>query len=308
MRPTALSALVAVTATAASVFAHEGFHAEIAALDARLEVAPDDVVTLVERAALHRRAGHEMEAYVDAENAVLVAPDDPRALLERGIALHALGAAASAEEDIDVYLTTGGTDVEALVVKARLARERGDDVVARSTLSDAIARAARPDLVIERGLIDESRGALDDAAAGYEEGLELLGGAHVVRKRLVRVAAARGDFDRAEQLIVEAMTRASFDAEWLLERADVRAARGRMREALEDREAALAEIDASLATRPTDLRHLLRARALLALGRIDEARRTAEGVVARSPGLVEAHTLLRTMKSSSDRDRWSLEP
>lgn len=293
--PSGLAIACAVTVSAPSARAHIGAHAQIEALDRELALRPDDASVLVSRAELHRRAGHVMDAFVDAENAVLVASDTLEPYLERGLALEGLGARAAAEDDLDTYLDGGGRSTDAHAAKARLAAADGRIDEARSALDAAIALRPTPDLVVARGDLDESQGDFDEAARGYERGLTLLAGAHVVRMRLQRVSRIRGDFERAEQLLEEALSKVagtSGRAELLLARAQVYAAAGRRAQASADRHAALAEIDASLETRSTDLRRVLRARALLSLDRTREARLELEGVLSRSPGLSDARRLL----------------
>ncbi|MBK6515523.1 MAG: hypothetical protein IPM79_05005 [Polyangiaceae bacterium] len=289
MRTNLLIALGAVC-VATTARAHDGYHSDIAALAGPIEAG--DPVALVARAGLHRRAGHVMEAYVDAENAVLAAPDAAAAYLERGLALSLLGAGAAAEEDLDLYLDAGGDAAEALVAKAKLAREGGRLGVARVLYDAAIERAPRPDLILERGELDVALGDLDAAASGYEEGMKRLAGAHVVRRALVRLETRRGAFDRALTLADEALSASPTNAEWLLERADVRAARGDAALARTDREAALAELDAGLARRPTELRRVLRGRALLSLGRVLEAERELAGVMERAGPVADVEALL----------------
>lgn len=293
-RPVVTLGLVLVAATA---HAHDGYHAEIAALEG--DAGRGDVAALLSRSALHRRAGHVMEAYVDAENAVLGAPDQPSAYLERGLALATLGASASATDDLDAYLEAGGRSVEALVARAELAREASQLSLARGLYDAAIELSPRPDLVLERGQIDLDLGQLDAAASGYEQGMKLLAGAHVIRRALLRVELARRSYDRAEALADEALAAAPSNPEWLLERGDVRAARGDAAGAKADRQAALDAVDESLQRRPTELKRALRGRALLALGAKEDAERELAGVMERAGPIADVEALLASCRGGA---------
>lgn len=289
---------------ASSANAHEGTHAELAALDARITEAPSDAHALVTRAYLLRREGRIEEAYVDVENAMVEAPPSSEdglvtlreILLERALILEQMGAAA-AEDDLDCYFELAGDGVTAFAARARLALASGRLDDARAAYDGAIRRAPDPELVLARARLDVARGELVAAARGLEEGLLALKGAMVVRLELVHVATARGDTARAEALIDEVLPTVGAKADLLLERASVREAAGRRGEARADREAALAEVDAG---RQTDLRLVTRAKALLALGRRDEAIAELRGVISRSPRLEEPRRLLASAMSLTD--------
>ena len=119
-------------------------------------------------------------------------------------------------------------------------------------------------------------------------GLDVVG----IDSSQVMVELARKRPDRAIVWIEEARVRSPLQAEWLLLRADAHAAAGRAAAATVDREAALAELDATLAHRPSDRVKVSHARALCALGRDAEAARELSAVVAGSPDRLDAQALL----------------
>ncbi|APR81043.1 Hypothetical protein A7982_06390 [Minicystis rosea] len=281
-------ALLAVAETAS---AHDGAHADLAALDAALDARPGDVDLLLRRAAIHRRENHFAAALADLAVVEHLAPQNRDMLLERGLTRLAMGDATSAEADL-TRVIDGGPSAPALLARARLRDSKGRAEEAWADYDAALRLRPEPDAYLARGRLDEARNKLDRAAAGYEEGLKSLGGAMPLRLALIRVETARGKHDHVVSLADEAMTTAPRKADWLLVRAEAHAAAGRAQAALRDRMAALRELDESLKQRSNDLLRITRARALLALGRSAEAIRELTGVVARSPVLAEAKDLL----------------
>ncbi len=288
VRPAVILAWL-LAATAAK--AHEGPHVELAALDAALERRPDDVDLLLRRATLHRREGHVQASLADLIRVEQLSPGLRELLLERGLTRAAAGRAAEAEADLGRFLEGGPSEV-ALVARARLREARGRADLARADYDAAIRIRPDPETFLARGRIDEAQGHLDRAAAGYEEGLRALGGAVSLRLALIRAETALGHHERVIALADQAMAGSSLKADWLLVRADARAASGHAEAAASDRAAALREVDDTLKRRPSSLAHVTRARVLLALDRPAEAVSELEGAVARSPRLTDAEALL----------------
>lgn len=289
MRAGAVFLVLALALTGASgARAHEGVGAELALLDAELASRPGDPELLVARAALLRRAGRLALALTDCDRALTFAPDHRPARVERGLVLAALGRAAEGEAELTRFLDGGPPSTEALVARAHLREAAGRLEEARADLDAAVRLGPTPDLVLERGRLDEATGHLERAARGYEEGLRALSGAWVVRAAWIRVERRRARGDKALTLVDEALAQTPAAAPLRLLRAEVLEELGRAAEARAERMATLAAIDADLRQRPTDLRKLTRARALAALGRRAEAQREVRAVLARSPALPEA--------------------
>jgi tetratricopeptide (TPR) repeat protein len=290
--PRPLLIVIACLLLAGGAAAHEGVHAEIAALDARLKAHPGDVDLLLQRAALYRREGHLSSSIADLAAVARLSPARRELFLERGLTLAAKGESSAAEADLTRFLDAGPPTAAALTGRAKIREAQKRFARARADYDAAIRLRADPELYLARGRMDEAEGRLDRAASGYEEGLRALGGAVAIRLALIRVESARGQHDRAIAQIDEVLASAPLKAEWLLRRADVHAAVGRSKDAERDRLEALRELDATIARRATDLARLTRAKAYLSLSRNAEAMRELEGVALRSPRLSEAQTLL----------------
>lgn len=283
--------LGAALLVAPAAAAHQGTHAEIAALDAALADKPGDVDLLLRRAELHRRENHLEAARADLTVVEHIAPNRRELFYERGMLRAASGDNAGAEGDLTRFLE-GNPSAAGFVARARVREVMGRVDDARADYDAAIKLRPEPETYLARGRIDEVQSKLDRAAAGYEDGLKQLGGAVSIRLALIRVETARGKHDRVVALADEAIAASPLKADWLLVRAEAHARAGRAPMALRDRNAALKEVDDTIKRRPNDLVRTARGRILLALGRAPEALRELEGVIARSPNLPEAKTLL----------------
>jgi tetratricopeptide (TPR) repeat protein len=291
MMPRRLFAALCLLASAPAL-AHDGPSADIAVLDVELKNRPGDVDLLLQRAALHRRLGNLASALADLGQAESSAPARREIYLERGAVRMEGGDAAGAEDDFTRFLDAGPPAAVALENRGKIREASRRFALARADYDAALKLRQSAELYLARGRMDEAENKLDRAAAGYEEGLGALSGAVTLRIALVRVEIARKRADHAVALVDEAMKNAPLKADWLLLRADAHAAAGRQKAALRDREDALRELDETLARRPNDLARTTRARALLSLGRVAEAKKELLGVVARSSRLEEAQKLL----------------
>ena len=297
IRRFAACAVFSVSLWAIPVAAHEGVSAEIAALDVKIQQNPKDAALLVQRAALLRREGQFVRALADLAQASDVEPNRRDIVLEKGLTLAAKGDAKEAEIALSAYLASGPPLAGALEARGKMREGAKRFVEARADYAAAIVLRSDPELFLARGRMDEALGHWDDAARGYEEGLKALSGAVVLRMALVRVEAKRGKFDRAIALVDEMLATLPLKADWLLLRADLHMQAGRVDAARKDRVVALQELDERMARRPTDLARITRAKALLALGRKKEAAADLEIVLARTPQLEEARTLLTKIQA-----------
>jgi tetratricopeptide (TPR) repeat protein len=293
--------LAALVTAAARATAHEGVSAEIAALDKKIAKDPGDASLFVRRAALLRREGHPSRALADLARADARSPGRRDVLLERGLSLWAMGNQRGAESALDRFLASGPAALPALAARGKIREAHRQFEGARADYDSAVRLRPDPELYLARGRADEAAGKLERAAEGYEQALTALSGATTVRLALIRVESRRGSFDRARALVDEVLATVPRKADWLLLRADVHSAAGSADLATKDREAALLEVEETLARRPSDLARLTRAKALLSLGRTQQAVSDLEAVVSRSPRLAEAQKLLSAAKAPAGK-------
>lgn len=280
--------------------AHDEPSLAVASLDAALEKSPGDADKLLARAALLRAAGKLDRAALDAGLASMLDPFRHDVWIERALIAKAQGDAALAERELSRVLDAGGGGVVALVARAEIRAQKKRFSEARADYDAAIVKRPDPELYLARGRVDEAMNRLDRAAEGYAEGVQATN-AIALRLALVRAERARGKPERALAVLTDAITTQVPKAEWLLLRAEVHDEMGKRTSATRDRAEALAEVDAALRAKPTDLHHTRRAKVLLALGRDEEALKVLHAVVKRSPSYREAAVLIEDAKRKTTK-------
>lgn len=267
--------------------AHPGLSKELRRLDERLEKDPFDLDARLLRAEVQRRQGHLSDALSDVEIAHGQAPDRSEVLLSRALARLDLGCYGLAELDLDGLVDAGSPSWEVFAARAR-ARERGERWgAARADYSAALALRPRPELFLARGRVDERRGDLEAAAAGYAEGLKVLGDAAVLTRALVRAELRLGRSERALAVIEPVLEQAAVKTDWLLLRAEAHEVGGHGDLAKRDRSEALTTAEQAMKRRPTPLSRLSLARALFAVGRKSEAETHMTRVRSEAPELLK---------------------
>jgi tetratricopeptide (TPR) repeat protein len=283
--------VLGIALASSPVLAHPGPSEQLHALDERITAAPHDAGLRLRRAELRRRMGHPRDALADLKLAAALAPDDRAVLLQRALVHVAMGRPRAAERDLDRFLAVGPAHAEALAERARLRQADGRLEDARADLDAALALAADLELYRLRGRIDERLGRLDDAAAGYREGLAALGPAVVLRLALVDVERRRGAHEPALVLVDALLREAPGRADWLLLRAEILEDAGMLASATADRLQALEVARAAAERRPTPLHRLSVAHAHLALGQHGLARDALALVLRDAPRLPAALAL-----------------
>ena len=122
--------------------------------------------------------------------------------------------------------------------------------------------------------------------------MRLLNQAVVLKRALIAVEVERGEFAGAIALVDTFIAAHAFNADAFLDRADIQERAGDLELARADRLRALAQIERALLQRPSEMRRLSRARALLGLGRVAAAVAELEAIVARSPRFGDAQRML----------------
>jgi len=284
-----------VAAFAIRVDAHPGLHHEIEAVSRKLALAPDRVDLLLERGRLHRLDDDPVAALDDLRLAQALDPSGMGIALELGLTLSTLGLDVAAEEELSRHIEGGEGFPDAYAGRARLRARGGRFDAAIRDYSAALLRSDDLDLYLARGSLQEELGRLDDAAEGYRRGLARMNGAVSLRLPLIRVEVGRQRYDAALALIDQVLPDAAVKTQWYLRRADVLDAAGRADESRVQREEALAEADRILRRRTTAINLVGRARAYVALGRLDEARQDLLDALDKAPHFDAARTLLEQL-------------
>jgi tetratricopeptide (TPR) repeat protein len=304
VRRLAVLAALTMATFATGADAHPGARAAERALSPAADGGLDADASL-RRAAARRELGDLDGAADDLARAMASGRAAPeRIALERARLAGARGEDDAArrryDEAVRAARPDGATSPSVLLVEAlteRAARRAGAGERAEARADWDAVFAARPtaDAALARGALDEASGDLARAADGYRAALAIVD-AVALRRALVTVELRRERWDAVIALANEALRAPAARVDWLLLRADAHAGAGRTAEAQADRQAALVEADRALAARPSDLRRLSRARALLALGRNAEARAEAQAVLRDHPTLEEARELVEATR------------
>jgi tetratricopeptide (TPR) repeat protein len=286
-----LSALVCFAGVTAAG-AHPGLHHDIDRVTEALALEPGRADLLRERAFLLRLDGKPGLGLADLDRARTIEPGNRGIAAERGMALSALGRDREAEQELTRFLTTGPATAAVLTERARVRARIGRNEDAIADYDASIALQPEVPAYLARGALLESLGKTTEAHDGYLDGVTRLSGEPNLRRALLRLDVETRRFDEALALVAEEIARADVKTDGYLRRAEVLEAAGRKAEATKDRERALEEADRAIATSATGVRLVSRARAHLALGRSDEARRDLLLAVAKAPRYVEARRML----------------
>jgi tetratricopeptide (TPR) repeat protein len=264
---------------------------ELAELDARLAESPTDLEALLARAELRGVRGEPALALVDLRVASALAPHEPRIAPLRAEALVALDQPDAALAELDAALATGRASRRTRALRARVLARLGRSSEAIEAWDAALELAPDPDGYLERGRLLERASRSEEALLRYREGVTATGGAAVLRLAVVDLASRLGQHDVALAEL-DALARAGGEARWLAMRGEVLARAGRATEARTAFERALAASAQALAQRPSAAHRVDAARALLGLGRADEAASECARALALAPDYAPARELL----------------
>ncbi|MDR4462355.1 MAG: tetratricopeptide repeat protein [Nitrospirales bacterium] len=279
--------------------AHSGLDSEIQEITEKLVKDPDNVDLLVHRGQVYRSNGKYIESLLDLERAWLQNRENRTVVLQRALTLSALGRDKEAESALDYFLQEESDPkrVFALAERATIHARNGQTELAITDFTSAIQLQPTIELYLVRGKLQESLGRLEDAAAGYQDGLTKLGDAILLKKGLIRVRMAQSQYREALALVDEEITGSSVKTSWHLQRAKILDHLGRPDEARLAYEQALAEANRVLGKRQTAMQLLARAEVYQAMGRMEEAKNDLRVAIQKTPHFAEADDLLRKLES-----------
>jgi tetratricopeptide (TPR) repeat protein len=253
---------------------------------------------------IYTRQGAHGEALERYREAKQEATSSLRPAIGEATALLAMGRGGEARPIAEALLAAGPPQIEVLMLVAAARGDTGDPAAALQALEQARRLAPlRADVHQRTGDISASLGDFDGAIAAYRHALELDGDFAVVRYQLARLLRAKGHLREAEQELEAALDAVPTYAEATLELSSMRRAAGRADEAL-DLLIALLERD------PYHFDALLAlAEALLAIGRKRDALTAIRRILRFDPDHVGAlyydGVLLTDQKRFRDAiDRW----
>jgi tetratricopeptide (TPR) repeat protein len=264
----------------------------VAALRARLDRLPADTTTRLDLADLLERAGRTDEALAELDFVDALAPDDPVAAATRARALVRAGRTGEALEVLDRLLERSEGLPAAHALRAELLEELGRLADALAEREAVLESAPTVQARLDHGRLLERLGRIGDAAASYERGVAAHDGASPLRMAAIDAHRRLGHPERALVHADALIAAAQVAPRWRVLKADLLDAMHRSVEARAERERALADAERMLARRRSPLALLERGRALLALGRTEEAARDLRQSLLRAPDQPEARVLL----------------
>jgi len=294
-------ALACLALGSAEARAHPGLHHDIERMTVAIAADPYNVNLYVGRAHYYRLQGDFDASLSDLDLALELDGKSLDVALGRGLTLSAMGRDAEAEAALNSFVAGGGASVPAFAGRAEIRARAGrlDEAIADYTRALEVQRDI--DVYLTRGALQEAKGDLAAAAAGYEDGLAQLGGAVTLRLALIRVETARGGYEPALQLIDKELREVPVKTEWYLRRAKVLEAAGRTEESRQALDLALTEADRVIGMRSSGIHLSSRAQVYLALGRLEDARLDLNEVLLKSPRFIRARDLWDQIEAVSTR-------
>lgn len=121
-----------------------------------------------------RMAGDAQRAFAAAGKALAITPDDPDALMERGLAGGALERWQSVVDDLSRALDVDRSRVDALVLRGSAWRHLGRDAEAADDVDRALALdAENAEALLERGILRQRRADAAGARADWQKAISL---------------------------------------------------------------------------------------------------------------------------------------
>ena len=235
--------------------AHPGIDEQIAKLDAEIEATPDDARLYLRRGELHRI--HRDWSKAEADYGAALARDGQLRIAEfcLGRLKFEAGDPAQARAILSRYLTARPDDAEALAYRGRALVALGEPLAAAEDFSHAIRSwngAPRPEHFLERARALDSAGPehVGAAIAGLDEGLRLLGEPVTLQLYAIDLELERRNYDGALARLQRIASQSVRQEPWLVRKATILEAAGRLEEA----RSAYRETLASIETLPSNRR------------------------------------------------------
>ena len=287
--------LIVALSFAPHVKGHEGMDPTIRKLTEQLEKEPNRIDLWITRGQVYRSYGKFEESLQDLEKAWILDQGNKKVDLERSLTLSAMRRDLEAEAVLNHLLQQelGGLNVIALAERGVIRERTGRPELAIEDYTALLGLQPVGELYLRRSKLLESLGRYEEAASGYEEGLNRLGESILLKKGLLELWVAQGKFNEALELIDDQILRSSVKTQWYLERARVLDQMGQSGDARKTYEQALSEANQALQKRHTSIHLIARAKVLFAMGNRKEAMADLNEALEQTPKYGEAQRLIR---------------
>ena len=227
--------------------AHPGIDEQIAGIDEQIAAAPDDATLFLRRGELHRIHRDRAQAEADYRTALRLDPELRIAEFCLGRLQVEAGAAADARATLDRYLSSRPDDPQALTFRGRALVALGEPLRAAEDFSRAIRNSdpPRPEDFLERARALASAGPehVGRALEGLDEGLRQLGEPVTLQDDAIERELGRRNFEAAPRRLDRIASQSVRQEPWLVRKAAILEAAGRVDEARAAYRQTLASID-----------------------------------------------------------------
>jgi predicted Zn-dependent protease len=234
--------------------AHPGIDEQVARLDELIASAPDDASLFLRRGELHRIHSDHDKAEADYRTALRLDPELRIAEFCLGRLEVESGHPTEARATLDHYLSARPDDPQALAFRGRALVALGEPLLAAEDFSRAIAHSdpPRPEDYLERARALAAAGPehVGRAVEGLDEGLRQLGEPVTLQDYAIELELGRKNFDAALRRLDRIASQSVRQEPWLVRKASILEAAGRLDEA----RAAYRQTLASIETLPSERR------------------------------------------------------
>ncbi|TAL06174.1 MAG: tetratricopeptide repeat protein [Verrucomicrobia bacterium] len=241
-RPLLLGALIWLGARVPSALAHPGVDEQIARLTALIEKSPADAELRLQRAEQFRLHAEFTNALAEVAVAAKLKPGWPAPALTRARIFSDSARWPEALAAAESFLAATPSHPEALILRARsLARlQRATEAVADYSGALKLIPKPAPDLFLERARTQAALGRFADAVAGLDEGQARLGELVSLQLPAIEYERAQTKFAAALARVDRLLAHSSVKETWLASRGEILEQAGRLTEARETFQRALA--------------------------------------------------------------------
>jgi tetratricopeptide (TPR) repeat protein len=240
----ALSALLQL-ALVAQAIAHEGLHAQIAAVTAQIRSEPGNASLYLKRGELYRLHREWNLALTDYNKAEKLNSGLAEVNFGRGRTYFEAGKPQQARVWLDRLLAVRQDHVEGLVTRARVLLRLRKYNAAATDYSNVLAQVGKPkpEYYLERAEALVAGGRSNEALNGVDEGIRKLGPIVTLQLFAIDLELARKNYDAALTRVEQIATQSVRKESWLARRGEILLQAGRTDEAREAFKSAIVAIE-----------------------------------------------------------------
>ena len=226
--------------------AHEGLHAQIVAITAKIKRDPKNAALYLQRGELHRLHRNWARASADYNRASRIQPSLTIVDLGRGKMLLESRRFQQAKFVLDRFLRQHPRHIEGLVTRGRVLVRIGARLEAANDFTEALALAPtrEPELYLERAqVLAGNKRYIQEALRGLDEGIKQLGPLITLELAAIDLELRGNNYDAALTRLDVITAQSERKETWLVRRGEILKAAGRHDEARKAFSAAIVAIE-----------------------------------------------------------------